>query len=256
VSEGVQTNSFSFPLPRWNHLLGVLIFFSSIIGLLFLNEHGFLGSKAHLLSPFLIKEVKVMSDWPLTVSEVKSWLPNLEGKSLISVNAKELVLSMEQRPWIAHAMVKKQYPDRLWIEVETKRPRALSVIKGTSYFIDAKGLVIEKARPRILKTLDLPFISMTADPDKWDVSRILGVTEQFKMLFKSKYSLSQVILGNYPYFKMFLDNPKLELVLNIENWESQSKILETLLVDPPSQMEQLQRINLIFPKKAVVSIHN
>lgn len=256
MSEGVQTNPFSFPLPRWNHILGVMLFICSIVGLLFLNEHGFLGNKAHLLSPFLIKEVKVMSEWPLAASEVKSLLPNLEGKSLISVNAEEIVLSLEQRPWIAHAMVKKQYPDRLWIEVETKRPRALSVIKGISYFIDAKGNVIDKARPRILKTLDLPFFSLTADADKWDVSRILWVTEQFKKLFKSKYSLSQVILGNYPYFKMFLDNPKLELVLNIENWESQSKILETLLVDPPSQIEQLQRINLIFPKKAVVSIHN
>lgn len=256
MSEGIHSNSFALPLPRWNHVLGVLLFFSSIVGLLFLNEHGFLGNKAHLLSPFLIKEVKVMSEWPLAVSEVKSLLPNLEGKSLISVNAEELVLSLEQRPWIAHALVKKQYPDRLWIEVETKRPRGLSVIKGTSYFIDVNGNVIDKARPRILKTLDLPFFSITADVDKWNISRVLSVTEQFKTLFKSKYSLSQVILGNYPYFKMFLDNPKLELVLNIENWESQSKILESLLVDPPSQIEQLQRINLIFPKKAVVSIHN
>ncbi len=256
MSEHVQSIPSTHLFPKWTTLLRFLILGLAVGAGICLNEQGFLGSRLQYLSPFKIQQVKIISEWPLTISEVQSWLPILEGKSLLQVKPEEIIASLKQRPWIEHVTIKKQYPDRLWIEVETKRPRALSVIKGIAYFIDPNGNVIEKARPRILKALDVPFLTVSTDHAKWNISSILTMTEQFKTISHAKYSISQVILGNYPYFKIFLDNPKLEVLLNIENWESQSRILENLLLDPPSQIGQPQRINLIFPKKAVVSIHN
>ncbi len=256
MSQEVEHRAGVELLPHWKNFLALLLFLSGLIFVVFLNEKGFLGERLYQLSPFRIQEVKIVSEWPLSVSEIKAWLPPLEGRSLVDISAKDLVFNLEQRPWIEHVTVKKQFPDHLWIEIKTDRPRALSVVKGTAYFIDSRGNIIDKARPRIIKSLDLPFLSITEDASLWDVSAVLAVTEQFKTLFQSKYSISQLILGNYPYLKIFLDNPKLEVLLNIENWESQSKILKSLLLDPPSQIPQVQRINLIFPKKAVVSLHN
>ncbi len=256
MSEDVKSVSMWEGLPQWTSVMGGGLFLLLLVGFLFSNERGVLGDHFQLLSPFKIKQVKISSEWPVAVSEVKSWLPILEGKSLVAVSAADLISNLEKRPWIEHVTIKKQYPDHLWIEVETKRPQALSVFKGIAYFMDSKGNIIEKARPNLLKTLDLPFLSFTAEREKWNVPKVLSMGDQFKVLARSKYSISQIILGNYPYFKIFLENPKLEVLLNIENWESQSKVLETLLLDPPSQIQQLQRINLMFPKKAVVSIHN
>ena len=256
MSEEIGYQSRLFLLPKWTSVLGSFCVFIGILGFVFLNEKGFLGERLQLSSPFLIKEVKIVTEWPLTVSDVRAWLPALEGKSLVDLSAQGIVFNLEQRPWIEHVTVKKQFPDRLWIEIETDRPKALSVIKGIAYFIDSKGKIIDKARPRMLKSLDLPFLSIPEESAGWDIPSVLGVIDQFRIMFKSKYSISQVILDNYPYFKLFLDNPKYEVLLNMENWESQSKILENLLLDPPSQVAQVQRINLIFPKKAVVSAHN
>ena len=256
MSEDTKSALFLEGLPKSVGVLGVVLCLFLIAGFLFSNEKGFLGDRFQLFSFFKIKQVRVSSEWPISNTEVKTWLPNLEGRSLFALNVSDLVTSLEKKTWVEHVVIKKQYPDHLWIELETKRPRALSNVKGIAYFVDEKGEVIEKARPGLLKTLDLPFVSFSSTKDRWDVSQIFEMADQFKKLARSKYSISQIILGNYPYFKIFLENPKIEVLLNIENWQSQSKVLETLLLDPPSQIQQLQRINLMFTKKAVVSIHN
>lgn len=257
MSEEVKSSTTSLVLlPRWNQVAGLFALILTITGIVFLNEHGIFGSRFQLLSPFRIQELKINSEWPVSNSEIETWLPSLKGKSLLSLKGSDLVASLEQRPWIEHVTVKKQFPDRLWIDVETKRPRALSVVKGTIYFVDANGNVIDRARPKIFKNMDLPFLSNAVEPGKWKVSEVLSMAEIIKSLAHSKFSFSQIILLNYPYLKIFFEKPQLEVHLSMENWQSQSKILETFLLDPPSQVEQLQRINLIFPKKAVVSTRN
>jgi cell division septal protein FtsQ len=256
MSEDTKSVVFLESIPKTVGIMGIIFCLFLMAGFLFSNEKGFLGDRMQLFSFFKIKQIRVSSEWPISNSEVKAWLPHLEGRSLVALNVSDLVASLEKKTWVEQVVIKKQYPDHLWIELETKRPRALSTVQGIAYFVDEKGNVIEKARPGLLKTLDLPFISFSSTRDRWDVSQIFAMADQFKKLARSKYSISQIILGNYPYFKIFLENPKIEVLLNIENWQSQSKVLETLLLDPPSQIQQLQRINLMFPKKAVVSIHN
>lgn len=250
------------PYPSFNGLFQLkrflfMVLFANLFTLsLFLNEKGIFGTRLQLISPFRIQKVKIVTEWPLTVSEIQAWLPPLEGKSLVTLSSKDLVFNLQQRPWVENVTVKKQFPDHLWIEIQTARPRALSIIKDSAYFIDAHGKVIDKARPRMLKSFDLPFINLPPKNSGWNVSEVLALIEQFRFFSKAKYSISQVVLDNYPYFKIFLDSPKLEILLSLETWKSQTTILETLLLDPPSQDRQVQRINLIFPKKAVVSSHN
>jgi cell division septal protein FtsQ len=250
------------PYPNFNGLFQLKRFLFTVLFItlfalsLFLNEKGILGTQLQLSSPFRIQQVKIVTEWPLTVSEIQAWLPPLEGKSLITLSSKDLVFNLQQRPWVENVIVKKQFPDRLWIEIQTARPRALAVIKESAFFIDAHGKVIDKARPRMLKSFDLPFLTLPQENSGWNVSEVLAVIEQFRSFSKAKYSISQVVLDNYPYFKIFLDSPKLEILLSLETWKSQTTVLETLLSDPPSQNRQVQRINLIFPKKAVVSSHN
>jgi cell division protein FtsQ len=256
VSEDVRSLSALSFFPKWNQLLGCLL---GVLGLglvIFLMEQNILNLGIQGISPFRIQEVKISSEWPIAVSDVRAWVSELNGQSLLLLNSSQLGKSLGSRPWVEHVTIKKQYPNRLRIEVETKRPRALTVVKGLAYYVDERGHLIDKARPNVVKGLDLPFISFPKGESQWKFSSVLTLMEQFRTLSQSKHSLSQVTLGNYPYLKIFLDNPRLEILINVENWQSQSKILQNLLLDPPSQLQQLQRINLIFPKKAVVSIRN
>ena len=97
---------------------------------------------------------------------------------------------------------------------------------------------------------------MDASATAWDIAKVLTTLEAIKARLGEKREISQVWLGTYPIFKIYLLRPKLEVVLSEDTWTTQMPSLMSLLDNPPSQIGQLQRINLVFPKKAIVSSLN
>lgn len=202
-----------------------------------------------------IDDVQIHSEWPVTPASVKRWLPALEGKNILYVRPSELISLLEQKPWVESVTIKKEYPNRLTIDVGTKRAQAVSIVRGQAFFIDPRGQIIEKTSPGMMRALDLPVVSIERESDavRWPIGYAMRCLELFHQKVDAHYSISQLVLGTFPYFKIYLSHPKVEVSLSWENWESQLPILSLLLHSPPNQIGQPQRINLVFPKKAVVS---
>ena len=203
-----------------------------------------------------VKSLDVHCEWPLTPAEVKSWLPPVEGVNIISVRATKLIEIISAKPWVKSVALRKEYPDRISLHIGSKIPRAISLLHQQPHFVDENGHIIEKASTRLLKNLDLPFISVDASATAWDIAKVLTTLEAIKARLGEKREISQVWLGTYPIFKIYLLRPKLEVVLSEDTWTTQMPSLMSLLDNPPSQIGQLQRINLVFPKKAIVSSLN
>ena len=211
-----------------------------------------------------IHEVKIESEWPLQASSVRSWLPALEGKSILSVRGADLVAALSAKPWVSAVTIKKEYPNRLLIDVVTKRAHAIEVDRRNSFFLDGEGRRIEKTTPDLLTALDLPVLtrerlegrrSLELQRGGWNLREMVIVLDRFQQQMSAGSIVSQIQLGSFPYFKVFLSHPRLEVTFSVESWESQLPILALLLHNPPRQIGQPQRINLILPKKAVVSSH-
>ncbi|MFM8269872.1 MAG: cell division protein FtsQ/DivIB [Pseudomonadota bacterium] len=200
-----------------------------------------------------IRTIEVENEWPLDAHQVKSWISPLQNENLLLVDSKDIARSLQSHPWVDSVSVKKGYPNRLFINLSSKKPQALIVQKGQPWFIDPKGHLIERATPVLLKGLELPFLSVETSQTKWDVKEMLSEYEKMKKLSQGKFSVSQIVLGKFPYFKTYFSKPKIEVWWSYENWETQLKNLMALIDSPPSQIGQLRRINLVFPKKAIVS---
>jgi len=202
-----------------------------------------------------IEDVQVHSEWPLTTTTVRSWLPPLEGKNILSIRPAALISLLESKPWVESVTIKKEYPSRLSIEIATRRAEAVAIVKGLPFFIDPSGALIEHATPGLLRALDLPVISMEHDSDAqaWPMSHAMTILSHFRLLMDPRYTMSELVLGAFPYFKMFLTQPKIEVAFSYDNWETQLPILALLLHRPPDILGQPQRISLVFPKKAIVS---
>lgn len=234
-------------------LLSVLILGTGVIAGLWGIESGKLDAALSRISIFQISEVKIRSEWPLVPETIRNWLPTLEGTSLLVLKPEGLILQLKGKPWVENVAIKKEFPARVFIDVQTKRPHAITLIKNETYFLDGQGQAIEKATPALLKALDLPFVTREKNSQSWNVGEFLVLLENIKKTLGSRYVVSQYVLGGFPFFKLYLASPKIEVLMSFENWEAQLQILVKLLVSPPSQVGQLQRINLVFPKKAVVS---
>lgn len=200
-----------------------------------------------------IQKIEIQSEWPLEAAQVQNWLSDVRGKNILLIDSKTLVKSLESRAWVATVAVKKNYPNQLNVSLTTKKPQALIIHKGQSWFIDPEGNLIDRVSASLLKGFELPFLSVDGLSVSWNISKVLKEYEKMKSLARNKLTVSQIVLGKYPYFKTYLSRPKIEVIWSLENWEEQLQNLITLIDNPPSQVGQLRRINLVFPKKAIVS---
>lgn len=201
-----------------------------------------------------VSEVRFELDSPLTPADVRKWLPKLEGSNLFLLNAKNLLSLLEQEPWVRQAAVRKEYPNRLSIVVRTRTPEALAMSHGQIYFVDNTGWIArwESASSRMPV---LPLIQWEKERyiAEWDLSEIIDRLAKLKTLMKEKAEISQIVVGHYPYLKVFLVSPKMEIQMTASDWESQVARLQYLISTPPRSLIPIRRINLMLPKKAIVS---
>ncbi len=236
--------------------LGILLLAAGGVGGgLFLFQSGHLEALLSNVAFLKIQEVRITSEWPLTSGMIKIWLPPLEGKNILFVRPMRLIELLEEKPWVDSVTVKKELPSRLLIDVATKRAIAIYLEKGIPHFLDAHGRIIEKATPQLFRTLELPVVSFDFDasPSKWALTRTMEILSVIQKGLEPKHHVSQLSLGSYPYFKIYLSPYRIEALFTLENWESQLPYLQEVLLHPPAALQQIRKINLVFPKKAVVS---
>lgn len=201
---------------------------------------------------FQIKEVTFGTEWPVTTDQIRSWIPPLEGKSILFINPSRIVETLENKPWVASVILKKEFPDRIRIEVTTKRAVALLHSNDHLSWLDPQGTAIERATPALLRSLELPVITLDAK-SRWDRVLLIRILSTISESLAPKYTISQLAPGTFPFFRVYLNDPRTEIQFSAETWEAALPNLELLLRSMNSPIGQLQRINLVFPKKAVVS---
>ncbi len=199
-----------------------------------------------------VKEVVLTGEWPTEPDVVKAWLPKFEGKSILLVSPEKIISQLESKPWVKEVTIKKDYPARLRIHVAPKKAAAVLVDKGRPTFLDANGAPIERVTAVMLTKLNLPVITKEENASGWAMPGALALLDKFTDKMNAKYKVSQLVLGAFPYFKIFLSSPQIEVAFSAETWEEQLPHLALLLDSPPNQIGQIHRINLYYPKKAVV----
>ena len=96
----------------------------------------------HLLGDpyFRVREVEVEGGRKMTKESLRS-LTVIEGMpNLFSVNLREVVKRLESHPWIEQVRVRKIFPNKIFIQVEERKPMAIIQLEELCY-IDTKGEV-------------------------------------------------------------------------------------------------------------------
>jgi cell division septal protein FtsQ len=201
---------------------------------------------------FQIKEVTIGTEWPVTDEQIRKWIPPLVGKSILFINPSRIVELLEEKPWVASVILKKEFPDRVRVEVTTKRAVALLHSNDHLSWLDTQGNVIERATPALLRSLELPIVSLDKK-SRWDPALVIRILTTISDALSPRYKISQLAPGTFPFFRVYLNDPRTEIQFSAETWDAALPNLELLLRSNNSPIGQLQRINLVFPKKAVVS---
>ncbi|MCB0418701.1 MAG: FtsQ-type POTRA domain-containing protein [Bdellovibrionaceae bacterium] len=253
IENKVERVSAHSPMQK---LLFAALFSISLVGaLVLLAEPLDFRGGIERLGWFKIDEVSVESSWPLSTAEVRSWLPVLQGHSLLALDVNPLFRDLLEKPWVKGVSIRKKYPSTLLVSVETKKAAAISRKGDQLYYVDSEGSFIHRVTPTLAKELDLPVVSIQRQAAlvKWELAEGTKLLSQISEGLGSQYKLSELVMETYPYFKVYLSRPRVEVLFSDKTWNAQLPRLRRLLDSPPSQIRQMARINLVFPKKAIVS---
>lgn len=203
---------------------------------------------------FEIKAVSIDAEWPVTAEQVRSWVGVLEGMSLIGLDGVKVVRGLESKPWVKEASVRKSYPGTLQIFVKARKPVALWSKARKLWTVDVTGKRIAPLTGDISVNQDWLVISSLSgrSEEQWSPEEAVRLGLRLQDAFRSIGPISELVLDELPFFRVYLKNRRLELQYSLDTWESQLETTEQLLARPPEMLAQVHRINLVYPKKAVV----
>ncbi len=231
-------------LFRATLLLGVVSFFFVLFGRTeWLPDLGW----------FDIQQVTLSVETPVSESEVRKAAGKLEGTSLLRLDAAKLVLAIRKNSWVQDVSIKKNYPNHLTVQVQAKKPVAAREEGGKLIFLEADGSEIERWSSQRGAQFDVPLLSFEKEARSWSSKQLVTILTSMQAAIGPKYRVSQIVASDPPYFRVFLASPPIETLFSLHTWEAQVPLYLDLLSRPPKQIGQAHKINLVFPKKAVVS---
>ena len=104
-------------------------------------------------SAFKVREVVITGNEHLTDEELKSMAGIGRDENLLKVSGRRISSKMMESPWIRAVAVRKDFPDRLLIDIRESEPFALLDMKGKLFIVDDRGAMLEK-----LKDIAVPFL--------------------------------------------------------------------------------------------------
>lgn len=157
-------------------------------------------------------------------------------------------------PWVKKVFIKKRFPDAVFIKVESEKPVAILREGKEFFFLNSDGKIIGDWK--FFKNSNYPIISVERSiKSEWHIPSLLSILDTLlkKGLGGDDLKISELVLMHYPYFKIFLSSPRLEIEFDQTEWEAQLPILSSLLNDSASNARRFSKINLVLLKKAVVN---
>lgn len=133
--------------------------------LLLLSLFFFIGYRVYfrlLEDPwFRVNEVEVEGIQKISRETVLS-LIELEGMpNLFTLRLRGVAKRLEQHPWIEQVKVRKVFPNKIWVQIDERKPIAILQLEEP-YYIDTKGVIF----------------SPVGDRDKFNYPFLTGLTRQ------------------------------------------------------------------------------
>ncbi|KUJ95792.1 MAG: Polypeptide-transport-associated domain protein FtsQ-type [Desulfonauticus sp. 38_4375] len=226
-----ELDIFSFLFTLF--LAMILIFLVSFIVLKFYY-------KVTTMDYFSLKEIEVNGNVMLTYNDINSYLGIKIGDNLFSLNISDLNRKLKENPWIYQSIIKRVLPDKLRIEIKEKEPFFLLKEKDKIFYADIKGDKIDVLNPQ--KYLSLPVV---IKEENYSLEFITMALKEKGFPFSWQSIGGLEVKGEE--VKIFIDDYKLWLSLELEGLEQEIAVLHKVLRDlkDKEELSQVKEIRVV-----------
>lgn len=217
---------------------GILAFASRVfitalcIGLLCVLSVGLLyGYRWLTVHPYLaLKDITVSGNSRLSNGHVLKLAKVQLGYNSLDINIGKVEESISASPWVKAASVRREFPDRLVIQV-TERVPGFWVRQGSGlYYADRHGRIIAPMHPG--ESGALPVLEYAEGMGNTDtrLSALLDMIQGPQTPFEMNQVAWVKVLGSQQV-EIFLDGQKLALRMDLDGWQQQFRRIKAVWRD-------------------------
>jgi cell division protein FtsQ len=205
---------------------------------------------------FVVRQISVRgAERYLSETAVLDWLAVAPGDSLWSVSPARARRRLESHPFVASASVRREFPDRLHIELRERRPRAI-VLLDRLYYLDRAGTVfgpLEADHGR-----DFPVL--TGVNENCPAGRRAVVLRRLSRLARLCArracfgGVSELHLDPVRGVVLHPATPRIPIVLGWGSWREKIERAERALATRPASPEGVAALDARFRNQVVVKL--
>jgi len=210
-----------------------------------------------LLHPyFSVRHLKVKGT--TKIEEVAEIAGIKVGISIWEINLSDVEGQVRKLPWVKKVIARREFPDRIVIELTEHEPKGIVVIRGRPYYTDGEGVIFKQIEagekvsyPVITGLTDKDFLSGARSTHQ-KIHRALRIADIFE---KSWLALSQIHFlpdGNVVLYPMAFRVP---VLIGDGDWQRKLRRLEQVASSWRGQEDHLASLDLRFNDMVVLSGH-
>jgi cell division protein FtsQ len=205
---------------------------------------------------FTINQLVINGGGPaLTPDDLRAWLGFTGESTLWEASPARVRARLEAHPYVARAVVRREFPGRLDVLVHERRPQAIAVLDDL-FYVDRHGVTFGPLRPR--DSRDYPLITglaprMADGPRTWALRRTLRLLRQCARGV-CLGELSEVHLEDGRGVVVYPAAPRVPIVLGWGGWSTKLERAERALRAWPGAPERLAGLDVRFQHQVVLTL--
>ncbi|MBN1113879.1 MAG: FtsQ-type POTRA domain-containing protein [Oligoflexia bacterium] len=198
-----------------------------------------------------IKEINILVPPNISRQAILGLSGIRNGENILGVSIDDAMSRIKTHPWVRSANIKRLFPNKIEIAVDSKTAMALAKKSGKLMYIDEHGEIIDKFIPGYRN--DLVIIS-SPDDDYIGGLKLLSEIENVKSdrLYINSKMISEIICEPDNIFTLLLAGHNFKLVVKPGNLEKDLIRIQKVIADLGYRGEKAQLIDATMADSRIV----
>jgi cell division protein FtsQ len=205
---------------------------------------------------FAVREIQVRGGDKVRGNEIISMAGLRHGMNLWNIEPAKIEKKVSKHPWVRRVLVRREFPRRVVIEVEERRPKAI-VAAGKLYYVDADGVLFKE----VAQGENVRFPMLTGirteelgSSDPVVRRRIQDALRLGDLMAKDSHALSEIHFDAPDRLVVYTTAHPVAIHIGWGDWEGKLQRLDRVLTSWRGKEERLGSLDVSFQDQVVTRL--
>jgi len=205
---------------------------------------------------FSVREIQVRAGGKVSGNEIVTIAGLSKGMNIWKIDLAGIERKIAKHPWVRRVLVRREFPRRIVIDVEERKPRAI-VALGKLYYVDGDGVIFKEVQAG--DKMNYPMLTglsvdqLTA-PGRALRQRIQEAMRLGEIMAERAYSLSEIHFDQPDQLVVYTAERALTLRMGWGDWQDKLARLERLLALWKGNEARLASLDVSFRDQIVARL--